>query len=153
MKEVTRCLLAADLAGFARASADRPPLEIAAFLDDWYRRCAPIITSRGGRIVKFMGDAVLAVFPEDAARAAVECARALREEPLQWPVELGAIVHAATIAEGDVGPDRRYDIFGSGVNPLFMMGGGAGVRVSERIHGQLPDELRAGCTVVAEVRR
>jgi adenylate cyclase len=153
MKEVTRCLLAADLAGFARASADRPPLEIAAFLDDWYRRCAPIITSRGGRIVKFMGDAVLAVFPEDAARAAVECAQALRDEPLQWPVEHGAIVHAPTIAEGDIGPDRRYDIFGSGVNQLFMMGGGAGIRVSERIHGQLPDELRAGCTVVAEVRR
>jgi class 3 adenylate cyclase len=153
MREVTRCLLAADLAGFARASADRPPLEIAAFLDDWYRRCAPIITSRGGRIVKFMGDAVLAVFPEDAARPAVECAQALRDEPLQWPVELGANVHAATIAEGEIGPESRYDIFGSGVNQVFMMGGGAGIRVSERIHGQLTDELRARCTMVAEVRR
>ena len=149
MREVRRCLLTADLAGFARACAGREALAIAQFLDDWYRRCAPIITSRGGRIVKFMGDAVLAVFPEDAALAAVECAHELRDcVDAQWSVELGANVHVTTVAEGDVGPDARYDVFGNGVNQLFMMGGGPGIRVSAPVHEQLPAQTRGACRLV-----
>ena len=111
-------------------------------------RSSPAI--RGRRVVKFMGDGVLAVFPEEAALAAVDAATALRtalvelRSDAQWRVDLGASVHLAIVAEGDVGPDdvRRYDVFGSGVNHLFLMGGGAGVRISEPVYRQLPNEVR-----------
>lgn len=150
MKETKLCLLSADLAGFARACANQDALSIAQFLDGWYRRCAPIITSRGGRIVKFMGDAVLAVFPEDATLAAVDCASVLREQCVEqraqshWRIDLGANVHLAIVAEGDFGPDgdKRYDVFGSGVNHLFLMGGGPGIRISEPVYRQLPNDVR-----------
>jgi class 3 adenylate cyclase len=143
-------LLTADLAGFARACTNLDALSIAAFLDRWYRQCSPLVTSRGGRVVKFMGDAVLAVFPEEAVLAAVDAASAMRvalgelRADTQWRVDLGANVHLAIVAEGMFGPaeDRRYDVFGSGVNHLFLMGGGPGIRISEPVYRQLPNELR-----------
>lgn len=150
MTETKLCLLTADLAGFARACANESALAIATFLDRWYRQSAPIITTRGGRIVKFMGDAVLAVFPETAVLQAVDAASALREAAgalraeTRWRVDLGVNIHLAIVAEGEVGPDgdRRYDVFGSGVNHVFVMGGGPGVRISEPVYRQLPSELR-----------
>ena len=150
MQETKLCLLSADLAGFARACASLDAITIARFLDGWYRRCAPVITSRGGRVVKFMGDGVLAVFPEEATLAAVDAATALRAQACElrtetsWRIDLGANVHLAIVAEGELGPDdhRRYDIFGSGVNHLFLMGGGPGVRISEPVYRQLPNDVR-----------
>ncbi len=150
MQETKLVLLSADLAGFARACASLDAITIATFLDAWYRRAAPLITSRGGRVVKFMGDAVLAVFPEEAVLAAVDAATALREQLVTyrgeagWRVDLGANVHLAIVAEGEFGPDddRRYDVFGSGVNHLFLMGGGPGIRISEPVYRQLPNDVR-----------
>lgn len=154
MKETKLCLLKADLAGFARACTSLDALAIAGFLDRWYRQCAPLVTARGGRVVKFMGDAVLAVFPEAAVLAAVDAATAMRaalaelRAETQWRVELGTNVHVAIVAEGELGPDddRRYDVLGSGVNHLFLMGGGPGIRISEPVYRQLPNELRDGWT-------
>jgi class 3 adenylate cyclase len=148
--ETKLCLVKADLAGFARACTSKGALEIAQFLDDWYRQSAPLIIARGGRVVKFMGDAVLAVFPEAAVLAAVDAATTLRaalaelRARTQWRIDLGANVHLAIVAEGLFGPDddRRYDVFGSGVNHLFLMGGGPGIRISEPVFRQLPNEVR-----------
>jgi adenylate cyclase len=148
--ETKLCLLAADLAGFARACTHLGATDIAQFLDRWYREAAPLITARGGRVVKFIGDGLLAVFPEAAVLAAVDAATALRVALVElrtethWRVELGANVHLAIVAEGMFGPadDQRYDVFGSGVNHLFLMGGGPGIRISEPVFRQLPNEAR-----------
>lgn len=150
MTETKLCLLTADLAGFARACTSKGALEIAQFLNAWYRQAGPLITARGGRVVKWMGDGVLAVFPEAAVLAAVDTATALRTKlgelrvDAQWRVDLGANVHIAIVAEGQFGPDDdlRYDVFGSGVNHLFLMGGGPGIRISEPVYRQLPNEIR-----------
>lgn len=79
MRETKLVLLAADLAGYTKACAHLDALSIAQFLDRWYRQASPIIESRDGRVVKFMGDGVFAVFPVEAAVAAVDAASALRE--------------------------------------------------------------------------
>jgi class 3 adenylate cyclase len=147
MKETKLVLLAADLAGYTKACAHLDALAIAQFLDGWYRQATPILTSRGGRVVKYIGDGVFAVFPETAAVAAVDAASALRQaiERLrgnEWRIDLGANVHLATVAEGEIGLEDRYDVFGSGVNHLFRMGGGPGIRISEPVYRRLPNEAR-----------
>jgi class 3 adenylate cyclase len=150
IRESKLVLLTADLAGYARACAHRDALAIARFIDGWYRGSAGVIRTRGGRIVKFIGDAVLAVFDDgraiDAVDAAIELTDALG--PNEWRVELSANVHAAVVAEGEFGPDddRRYDVMGSGVNHLFMMGGGSGIRISEPVYRRLPDARRGAWT-------
>jgi adenylate cyclase len=138
-REANLVLLAVDLAGFTRATANLGALAVAAFLDDWYRLCGTTIRARGGRVVKFMGDGCLATFPEAASQSAADTARELTAAiaPIaaqhSITVEVGANIHVAIVAEGDFGsdPDRRYDIVGSGVNDLFRMGGAAGTRTSD----------------------
>ena len=150
-RETQLTLLSADLAGYARAAATRDALAVAAFLDEWYRRSAEAIRGRGGRVVKFIGDGCLATFPADRCREAVEAAGALQGAigPVRTAhglrVEVGANIHLAVVAEGDFGPDddRRYDVLGSGVNHLFLMGGGPGIRISEPVYQQLPEDQRA----------
>jgi len=148
-REAKLVLLAADLAGWTKAAAQLDALALAELADGYYRNAAARVRAHGGRVVKFIGDAVLATFPEEACVAAVDCALALREDAAalashSFNVDLGANVHLAVVAAGDFGPDddRRYDVLGSGVNQLFLMGGGAGVRISEPVYQKLPDERR-----------
>lgn len=149
-RETKLVLFAADLAGYTRASACLDALTVASLLDAWYRQCADAIRARGGRVVKYMGDACLATFPPDrcasAVDTAVELAGRLDELPAArgLKITVGANVHLAVVAEGEFGPDddRRYDVLGSGVNHLFLMGGGAGIRISEPVYRQLPNHRR-----------
>ena len=147
IRERKLTLVSVDLAGYTRAAARYEALELCSLLDDYYRRVAGEITRHGGRVVKFMGDACFAVFDEDRALDAVDAVLALERDvvgPQGLGLSLGANVHMAVVAEGELGPDddRRYDVIGSGVNHLFRMGGGAGVRISEPVYRCLPDERR-----------
>jgi class 3 adenylate cyclase len=148
-QEVKRVLLAVDLAGFTRAMSELDALGVAAFLDGYYALVAAAVTQRGGRVVTLMGDAVLAVFDEEAAVSAVECAIAVEAEygrtgaAERHGTSVGANIHLATVAEGAFAADGRLDIVGAGVNHVFRMGGGSGVRISEPVYRKLPNERRA----------
>jgi hypothetical protein len=100
-------LWTADLAGYGRATSNLAALAIAEILDDGYRRCGVAVTNGGGRVVKYMGDACLATFPEERCEQAVESARALE--------------HA-------------------------VEGLSAGIRISEPVYRQLPNDRRPGWT-------
>jgi len=75
----------ADLTGFTAASGERDPEEVHALLSPVMQRLETIVESFGGRVVKTMGDGLMAVFgvpaatPEDAERA-VRAAVAMRDE-------------------------------------------------------------------------
>lgn len=138
-------LLSVDLAGYARWAARLEALPIAAMLDDWYARTTAILEHHGGRVVKFIGDAVFAVFPDDACLGAVAAGRALFDAGGPVPeLRVGVSIHVAQVAAGDLGPPshRRFDVIGVGVNHLFRMGGGAGLRLSEPVYRRLPNADR-----------
>ena len=144
-------LLTLDLAGFARATESARAVDVAAYLDGYYRLCSRVVTRHEGRVVRFMGDACFAVFADDRCASAVECALEVeREVPAlprtfgSRPMTTGANVHLAIIADGEIGAehDRRYDVFGEGVSYLFRMGRGAGVRISEAAYRSLPNDRR-----------
>jgi adenylate cyclase len=143
-RETELVLFTADLAGFARAAAEMTPVDIAVLLDGWYRALETEIGGRGGRVVKYMGDGCLATFTPDACAAAVDAARALLvHRTADLELRVGVKIHLGTVAEGEVGPDRRYDVFGSAVNDLFRMGRAGSVLISEAVHDCLPPEQRA----------
>ena len=56
-------------------------------------------------------------------------------------VDLGVNVHLARVAAGTFA-GGRYDLIGTGVNHAFLMGRGAGIRVSEPVYRQLPNDQR-----------
>ena len=148
-QEVKRVLAVLDLAGFTRVMSELDALAVAAFLDDHCAFVAERITAFGGRIVKLMGDGVFAVFAEEDAARAVVCVVSLvethagRAPSKRLGTVLGANVHLATVAEGEFAVDGRYDVVGAGVNHLFRMGGAAGVRISEPVFRQLPNDVRS----------
>jgi adenylate cyclase len=138
-------LFAADLAGYTRTVATRDAIAVAQLLDRYYVEVARIVERHGGRTVKFMGDGCFAVFPEERCLDAVDAAHALLALDLGEPgLRMGVAIHLAQVASGELGPPgaRRFDVVGAGVNHLFRMGRGAGMRISEPVYRRLPNERR-----------
>ena len=85
-----------------------------------------VVTAHDGRIVKGLGDGVMAQFgdPASAVAAAVEAQRAVRRA--SWPEELGAVAIRVGIHTGLVDP-RDDDVFGPAVN--------CAARIEQSCHG------------------
>jgi adenylate cyclase len=144
-------MVMADVAGFTKAIAPLSSMQLAQLVDDLYQLMAEAIESSGGRVVKFVGDGCLAVYDESQAVAAVRCVRGLSAAVQALgsthgvALDIGANVHLSVVVEGDFGdgPSRRYDIMGAGVFHVFRMGAGVGVRISEPVYRQLPNDQRS----------
>jgi len=96
-----------DLEGFTRFTSDHGDEVAAALIVDQQRLVGPIVRSRGGRIVKHLGDGLMLAFaaPEAAVLAAVELV-----EAIDGPLPLRAGLH---LGEAVVTHD---DLFGHVVN-------------------------------------
>lgn len=64
-----------DLVHFTRLSDEHPTSDVLTMLNAYAERLVEAVAANGGEVLKFMGDGILAIFPEDGAPAA---ARALR---------------------------------------------------------------------------
>lgn len=96
-----------DLEGFTRYTADYGDEAAVAVVAEHQRQVGPIVRSRGGRIVKRMGDGLMMCFPtpESAVLAALELV-----EDVEVPLRMRAGIH---IGEAVVTHD---DILGHAVN-------------------------------------
>jgi class 3 adenylate cyclase len=143
-------ILVSELNGFAKAFQARPDDVMADFLDRFYRLAESVLQTHGGRIIKFIGDSVLAVFPVTHAPQAIAAAAALERESGSLLAELGktasfgANLHMGPAVEAELGdgPSRRRDIVGKAVNQTFMLGKGPGIRISEPVYRKLPSAER-----------
>jgi adenylate cyclase len=88
-----------------------------------------IIASGGGKVVKFIGDAALLVFPEDGVDAGVMTLRALRERGDQFfagrggPCRHVIKAHFGPVFCGPIGTrdEERFDVFGQVVNTAALL--------------------------------
>src|SRR6185503_2434841 len=69
-----------DLTRFSAQSRRLGDLEIATAIDEMYRRIGAAVAAAGGRVVKFIGDASLIVFRDDAVDVGVSALLDLKEE-------------------------------------------------------------------------
>lgn len=146
-----RVLVLVDLAGYAKAFTGHDDATMAAFTQAYYGVCARVLEGAGGRIVKFVGDACLAVFPVDHAHGAVEAVRRLDGQVSALaaeqgiPVAMGANLHLGEVMEGLFGPEghARYDVIGAAMNDTARMGRGPALRISRTLWETLPEEERA----------
>jgi class 3 adenylate cyclase len=150
-EERTLVLVLTDLAGFVRAVAGLPALEIASVVDAFYELCGEQVARHGGRVVKCSGDNCLAAFDADDAVAAVEYALAVRGavhelgRRLDLDLEVGTNVHRAPVVVGRFGGAAfaSDDVIGKGVMHTYRMGAGPGVRISEPVYRALPSLRRS----------
>ena len=144
-------LLLANLNGYARAFRSHSDAEMAAFIDRFYRIAGEVIEEQGGKVIKFMGDAVLSIFPPAAASETVAAATMMQRAvadlalDIRLEVRLGANIHfgEAVATEFGTGASRRYDVIGGTVNQTFLLGRGGGIRLSERMYRKLPSSERS----------
>ncbi|MBI2192470.1 MAG: adenylate/guanylate cyclase domain-containing protein [Planctomycetes bacterium] len=122
----------ADITGFARDAQARCDRETFDALAQFYAVVGKIVESAGGRVVKFMGDGALLVFPPERARDAVQALKSLSEkarDPLIRLSPQGRLrvrAHVGTAICGPLGTATHepLDIIGRPVMELFRMPSG-----------------------------
>jgi hypothetical protein len=109
----------ADLTRFMVNSRSTPDATLAELLDGYYRHAEGLVSAAGGRIVKFMGDAFLAVWPEARAGDGVEALSVLKRAVDAWWAAKGwdsrliLKAHFGRAVIGPFGTDARFDVSGT----------------------------------------
>lgn len=146
-----RTVLFADIRGFTRWSEARPPEEVVAMLNQYYRTAEAVFARFRTIKHKFSADEVMAIFPraDHAAAAALELRE--RTEPLlaERHLGLGLGLHAGPVVEGLLGgvDVKSYDVIGDTVNTAKRIESAAGAGealISESVLGLLESAFPVG---------
>ena len=131
-----------DLRGFTPLSDRLTREETIALLNGYFEIMAEPVQRRGGEILKFIGDAMLAIFPlEDGIPPAALCSQALdaaidamdgmrarNEERSAWgdpTLKAGIAIHLGDVMYGNIGAPNRLDftVIGPAVNLVSRIEG------------------------------
>ena len=132
-----------DLRGFTSLSATLEPSEVRAMLNHFYEMVTDAILTRGGTVLKFVGDEVFAVFGaplpvEDHPQVALECAMDIQRRAPELdaevaymgipPMMFGIGMNSGFVVAAHIGGGKRrqYDIVGDTVNVASRLCGQAG---------------------------
>jgi class 3 adenylate cyclase len=110
-REVT--VLFADIRDFTSLSERMSPEETFRFLNGCLSRLGPHIRAQSGFVDKYIGDAIMALFPNgpaDAVRAALAMQRELRGASVgNAPVTIGVGIHVGRVIMGTIGEEQRFE--------------------------------------------
>lgn len=144
-----RCVvLFLDVHDFSRAAV-RLGDRLGEFVQAFYDAMGEHVVQAHGTIVKYMGDAMLAVFADKAEAPAVRCALAMRSTfaglvatwDLDPATELEVGITAGRVVRGTFGHRslRIEDVFGEAVNTAAVIGHIRGVTVTGPVHARVKD--------------
>lgn len=111
-------ILFSDIRDFTSLSETMTPSENFNFINSYLKRMNPYIQDNSGFIDKYIGDAIMALFPrnaEDAVRAAVEMCREVKlyneDRVLKnyRPIQVGFGIHSGSLMLGIIGASSRMD--------------------------------------------
>jgi len=125
-----------DLRGFTQLAETQPLRDVIALLNAYFDCVAAPVVERGGEILKFIGDAMLAIFPcEDREAALCDAAERATEAALaataavvglhrscaaegKSGLSCGVALHVGDVMYGNIGADARLDftVIGPAVN-------------------------------------
>ncbi len=131
-KEMT--VLFSDIKAFTTISESMTPADNFAFINRYLSFVSPVIRRHGGFVDKYIGDAVMALFPAspvEAIEAALEMQKALgrynveRRASGRPPVEAGTGIHTGTLMLGTIGEEERMEstVISDAVNLASRMEG------------------------------
>lgn len=132
-ERIRAVIWSSDLTGFTKISEEIGTEELLALLNAYTGELIGAIASHGGEVLKFMGDGLLAIFPDGAAEAALEAARdsearlatlnAARQAEGLKTTDFYLALHAGELLFGNFGaPDRLdFTVLGPAVNETARM--------------------------------
>lgn len=138
-----------DIRGFTSFSEDKEPEVVVEELNRIFQIQADIIHAHKGVIDKFVGDQIMAVFPEDAASSAIDAAqeiiRTIAASP-QISTKIGIGIHVGEAVVGSLGSRERrdYTAIGDTVNTASRLCSAAGpgeIVVSAAVYRQTSSEM------------
>ena len=123
-----------DLQGFTRLAETTPRDRLLGMLDDYFECMVTTVHDRGGHVLKFMGDGLLAIFNLDddaeSCRAALDAAERVMERLAELTAQRSAAglpvtgfyiaLHFGDVMYGNIGARRRLDftVVGPAVNEI-----------------------------------
>ena len=151
-----------DIRNFTPIAERMDALVLFRFLNDYFESISAVIREHGGFIDKFIGDAIMAIFPDEpnrAVAAAREMIRALddfnaRKASADWPpIRIGVALHGGAAVLGTLGAADRVQttVIGDTVNIAARLEEltktyGVNILISAPLASALkppPDELRS----------
>ncbi|MBN1991601.1 MAG: response regulator [Anaerolineae bacterium] len=140
-------VLCSDIRDFTGLSETMSPQDNINFLNAYLQRVSPIIRQHHGFIDKYIGDAMMALFPEkieDALQAAIAIQQEVlhynrhRQEQGYRPIQIGVGLHTGLLMLGTIGEAQRMEstVISDAVNLAFRLEGltklyGAGIVISQ----------------------
>jgi adenylate cyclase len=118
-------ILFADIRGFTSISEGRLPYDVVFLLNRYFRATGHAIEAAGGRVDKFIGDGVMAIFgldrePQVACRQALDAARRMAlalddlneamSGDLDQPLRIGIGLHSGPTIVGQMGYERATQL-------------------------------------------
>jgi class 3 adenylate cyclase len=153
---VSKCVMFADLRSFTALSEQMQAKDIFAFINGFLETIAPSIRDYGGFVVHYLGDGIMALFPEEpdgAIRSAIKMQEALQEwSTHQVPqsnshLKLGIGLHFGHLELGIVGESGRWDssVISDAVNTASRVEGltkvfGANLLVTREVASRIADK-------------
>jgi len=139
LETIHAALWYSDLRGFTAMSDTLPFDELIELLNAYFEAVAEPVMARGGEVLKFIGDAMLAIFPLGPARGdeGVRLAMEAAEEALRnvqrvnearaaeskRTFRLGIALHVGDVGYGNIGAPTRLDftVIGQAVNKVVRI--------------------------------
>ncbi|MEB3280583.1 MAG: ATP-binding protein [Lyngbya sp.] len=165
-KEMT--VMFSDIRSFTTLSEEMSPRETFDFINRYLSQVSPIIRKHNGFIDKYIGDGIMALFPQ-SPEDAVKCAIAMQKQvsfynrQLQQegkvPINIGIGLHTGTLMLGTIGERERMEstVIADAVNLASRLEGltkqyGAGIIISEKTLSRLSDFQNYGYRFLDRVK-
>ncbi len=121
--------------GFSKLAETLGPVELGLALSSYYSHVAGFVEKHGGRIVKFIGDGVLASFTgSDHRGRGLAAVAEMEQHRHEWladarkahlpPIDYVVSAASGEVLNGELGTDRLrfWDVIGAPVNLAFRLG-------------------------------
>ncbi len=148
-------VLFSDVRSFTTISESLPPREIFGFINALLTRTGPVVREHGGIVDKYVGDAIMALFPGGAAdgvraaiglQGAVDALNLERQARGERAIAIGVGVHCGSLMLGTIGEAERMDgtVIADAVNVASRIEGltkhyGLRVMTTEAVRASLAD--------------
>ncbi|NJO93709.1 MAG: response regulator [Hydrococcus sp. RM1_1_31] len=161
-------IMFSDIRSFTTLSESMLPQENFNFINAYLSRVSPLIRQHQGFIDKYIGDAIMALFPESASMA-VSAAIAMQKEITNYnqsrqeqglnPISIGVGIHTGNLMLGTIGEKERMEttVIADAVNLASRLEGltklyGVGILVSEYTIAEASLQRNYHCRFLDRVR-
>lgn len=161
-------IMFADIRSFTSLSESMSPQENFEFLNSYLSRVGPVIRQYNGFIDKYIGDGIMALFPncaEDAVQAAIEMQQQVkiynkhRENSGYKPISIGIGLHTGSLMLGTIGEAERMEstVISDAVNLASRVEGltklyGVGIVASVQTLCRIDDPQHYNCRFLDRVQ-